>query len=545
MTQNITQWDPYTSTNGQAGYTPFLSQLWNNDYSVDPSVWDFSIGWLPTQYANGYMMTGWEMPNSYTVICHLRQDIYWQNIAPVNGRQFVASDVVSHYNRILGKGGAPVDPYYSSVTAWAPLNTIVANDKFTVTFNWQAGTSPVSILTVMQAQGADNSIENPEVIAANTNTSTPYIIDWRKSIGSGPFILTDFVDSSSATYMANPNYWGKDLRFPNNKLPYIDQLKMLIIVSNITAEAAFRVGKIDSFGQPPMPVPDALAMMKTNPELVVKQLPQGNEYTLDPRNDQAPFNNLNVRIAMQHAIDIPTIAKTLYQGYATPWPASLTENQMGLGGWGVAYPDWPAATKAEYTYDPALAKKMLADAGFANGFSTDLVLQNNSDIDLYNIAVAQLAAVGIKVTVQTMDQTSWNSYVLTSHKAMQLMARNQGLMGFNFDIFRQFMRYGLKGYQTNYILVDDAVTQKAYADALNAQSVDEVKKLLHDVNLYIATQHFAISLAQPSAFNLVQPWIKGNPGAASLGPAITGAGFADGVPVGVWIDQKLKTSLGH
>ena len=95
---------------------------------------------------------------------------------------------------------------------------------------------------------------------------------------------------------------------------------MLIIPNNATAEAAMRVGKVDGIGS--MPVTDALSMMKTNPEIVVKQKPQGTEYTLDPRNDVAPFNNINVRIAMQHAINIPLIASTYYKNYATPWPAA-------------------------------------------------------------------------------------------------------------------------------------------------------------------------------------------------------------------------------
>lgn len=543
--QNFTAWDPYTSTNGTQGYAPYLSQIFNGDYSVDPAVWDFSIGWLPSQYAVAYMCTSWEMPNAYTVILHLRQDINWQNLPPVNGRQFVASDVVSHYSRLLGLNGYPKDPYYSSVASWSPLQSITATDKFTVTFNWTPGTSPVSILTIMQAGGADNSIEAPEVVAANTTATSPYLTSWKSAVGTGPFIMSDFVDSSSATYVKNPNYFGKDLRFPNNQLPYIDGFKMLIIPSDATAEAAFRVGKIDALPGSTLPVQDALAIMKTNPEVIVKQKPQGNEYTLDPRNDVAPFNNLNVRIALQHAIDIPTIAKTLYQGYATPWPASLTENQMGQGGWGVAYPDWPASTKAEYTYDPTLAKKMLADAGFPTGFTTDLVLENDSDLDLYNIVQSELAAVGVKMTIQQMDPASWQSYVMTSHKYDALAARNQGLMGFNFDIFRQFMRYGVLGYQSDYIMVNDATCQKAYTDANAAQSVNEVQKLLQNINLYIATQHFAISLAQPSSFNLVQPWIKGNPGANTLGDAVTGGGFGDGVPVGIWIDTAMKTKLGH
>jgi peptide/nickel transport system substrate-binding protein len=540
---NFTTWDPYTSTNGTAGYAGYLSQLFNGDYSVDPKIWDFSIGWLPSQYAKGYMLTGWEMPNAYTVVLHLRQDIIWQNIAPANGRQFVASDVVAHYSRILGLNGYPKDPYYATVTGWAPLTSIVANDKFTVTFNWTPGTSPVNILTIMQAGGADNSIECPEVVAANTTASSPYITNWRAAVGTGPYMLSDFVDSSSATYVKNPNYWGTDLRWPQNKLPYLDSFKMLVIPNASTALAAFRVGKIDTYGN--MFVPDALPLMKTNPEIIAKQKPQGNEYTLDPRNDVKPFNDINVRIALQHAIDIPTIASQYYSGYATPWPASLTENQMGLGGWGVAYPDWPQATKDQYTYDPALAKKMLADAGFPNGFTTNLVLESDAEVDLYNIVKSELAAVGVNMSIQLMDPASWQSYCMTSHKYDALCARNQGLMGFNFDIFRQFMRYGVPGYQSNYILVDDKVCQKAYNDALVAQSVDEVQKLLQNVNLYIATQHFVISLAQPSSFNMVQPWIKGNAGSNTLGSATTGSGFGDGCPMAIWVDQAMKTKLGH
>jgi peptide/nickel transport system substrate-binding protein len=519
-----------------------MQQLWCRDYTVDPNVWDFTIGWLPSKFAANLMMTGYDMPNPYTVVCHLRTDVYWQNIAPANGRQFVASDVVAHYNRILGRGGLPVDPYFVSVTGWVPLTSIVATDKFTVTFNWVPGTSPVSILTIMQAAGADDSFECPDAVAAYTTASSPILNNWKWAIGTGPFMLTDFVDSSSATYMANPNYWGKDLRWPNNKLPYVSEYKCLIIASTPTAEAAFRAGKIDTFSS--MPVTDALAIMKTNPSVVVKQVPQGNELSLDPRNDIAPYNNVNVRIALQHAINIPLIASSYFQGYATPWPASLTENQMGIGGWGCAYPDWPASTQAEYSFDQTLSRKMLAAAGVA-GLHTSCLLETDALQDLYVIVQSELADVGVTMDITLMDPAAWQSTVMTAHKYDAMCARNQGLMGFNFDIFRQMMRYGVKGYQSNYILVDDPVAQKAYNDAGLAQSVEEVQKILHDLNLYIATQHYVISIGQPSSFNMVQPWIMGNPGGNTLGNATTGTGQGSSTPIAVWIDQNMKKSLGH
>ena len=101
------------------------------------------------------------------------------------------------------------------------------------------------------------------------------------------------------------------------------------------------------------------------------------------------------------------------------------------------------------------------------------------------------------------------------------------------------------GYQTNYILVNDPVMTNFNNQAIAAQSVAAVQQLLHDANLYVAQNHFAISLAQPSTFNMVQPWIGGAVGANTLGDAVTGAGFGDGSPIAVWINQALKTSLGH
>ena len=133
---------------------------------------------------------------------------------------------------------------------------------------------------------------------------------------------------------------------------------------------------------------------------------------------------------------------------------------------------------------------------------------------------------------------------MTGHLHTAFAARGQGILGFNFDIFRQFMRF-TPGYQTNYIMVNDPVMVKFNTDAIAAQSVAAVQQLLHDANLYVAQNHFAISLAQPSTFNMVQPWIMGAVGNNTLGDAVVGAGFGDGAPLAVWINTSLKSSLGH
>jgi len=83
------------------------------------------------------------------------------------------------------------------------------------------------------------------------------------------------------------------------------------------------------------------------------------------------------------------------------------------------------------------------------------------------------------MSITLMDPASWQAFVMTAHKENALAARNQGILGFSYDIFRQFMRF-TPGYQSNYILVNDPVITQYNTNAIAAQSVSVVQQLLHD-----------------------------------------------------------------
>lgn len=68
-------------------------------------------------------------------------------------------------------------------------------------------------------------------------TSGP-LSEWQKVVGTGPWMLTNFVTGNSMTLKRNPDYWGNDERHPENRLPYADELKVLLIPDNTTAMAA-------------------------------------------------------------------------------------------------------------------------------------------------------------------------------------------------------------------------------------------------------------------------------------------------------------------
>jgi peptide/nickel transport system substrate-binding protein len=524
--QNSNYWDPYAGTTGTGGFPGFQS-LFQPDYTVDPAIWDNeSQRYSPPEFIRGLLAASYEMPNPYTVVVKLRQDVYWWNVAPANGRQFTSADVVYHWNRCLGFNGGTPSPWFAKQAGYAPLLSVVANDKFTVTFNWKQGTNPYTTLIQMQSTNMDRCYELPESVALWGNLD-----DWHHCVGTGPYQCTDFVTDSSVTLTAVPNYYEFDARFPQNRLPYVKTRKVLIIASNITAEAAMRVGKIDAY--PAMPTQDALNMQKTNPSIVTKNGYPNNELTLDCRDDLAPFSDIRVRTAMQHAIDIATIAHTLFQDYAVPYPAGIASNQLVAYPW-YPYPAWTQEEKDSYAYNPTLAKQMLADAGFPNGFTCDCILESDVNMDLHLIAQSELAAVGIKENFTLMDSGAWQAYCITNLKYQALCARNTGSMGEMVNPNTVFLLC-TAGFSFNWIRMTDPKMEAWYTQGMNSQSIDDMYKVLYDEVRFVVPKHYAISLAEPMIFNMVQPWVGGNPGVGVLGPVTNVA----------WVNDDMKKSMGY
>jgi peptide/nickel transport system substrate-binding protein len=514
----------------------WMEMFYDTDWTLNPSIFDFKLTIINPDYYTPHMATGWEFSAPDTLVVHLRQDVYWQNIAPMSGRQFVASDVAFHYARQygLGYGYTTRDPYLSAPSASAPnLIAVTATDKFTVTFKFSLP-NQVQILNSLEGLGCTNCIEPPEVIQQYGNAN-----DWHHAIGTGPFILSDFVSGASATMVSNPSYWGKDERHPQNKLPYADKLQVLIIVDSNTALAAMRTGKIDIIDSISWNV--AQDMKKTNPEIVQIKVPAGTTTTIDPRNDLAPFNNIKVRIALQEAINLPLIASTYFGGTCPSIPSSLTS--MYQNGGGFPYDQWPQSLKDEYTYNTANAKKLLADAGVA-GLHTDVIVDSSSAVnqDLIQIIQSELADAGVTLDIRLMDSASWVSFVMTNHKADALVMRSTGALGQTQMPTSQLNRLRT-GVSYNYLMISDPVLDNNYNNAMLATDPNAVLQILESENEYVAKQHFAISLLTVSGFSLCQPWLIGyNAQQQTTGNNAVNIGFYGGR---FWIDQKLKKSMGH
>ena len=539
---DITNWDPYSSPGSDSITDLFLDNLTGDNWTENPATYAYQIDWRPPAYVTGRMAQTYEFTSPSTWVVHLRHGMHWQNLPPVNGREVVGSDIVANYVRLFGLGQGTGSPYYSWYTQWNQLQslTVSPTDPYTVIFQWKTSNSEF-INELVNSADASNQITCPDVVKAYADSSGQ-VNDWHHAIGCGPFMVTDFVSGSSATLVRNPNYYGMDERHPQNQLPYADKVSVLIMPDLTTALSAMRTGKIDiMYG---MANTDATNMQKTNPEITQIPVQGTNTLTIEMRNDKAPFNNLQVREALQEAIDLPTIAQTYYQGNCSPYPSSVSS--MYLTGWGLGlYPTWPAELKATYDYNQAGAKALLAAAGDST-INTDCVAISTNlwDINLLQIIQGEFAQVGVNMSIRQMDVGAWTTFVRQTHSEDALSFGHSSYGASYEPIFAIGMF--TTNNSANTAMVSDSQVDAIYARAVNATSGADFKQAIYDMNYRVALQHFSIVLTTPNTTALCQPWLKGYNGQAFAADFVVGAPLYGGFYLSrFWVDQSVKNSTVH
>lgn len=237
-------WDVYTMVGAEKDL--YYEALFEPDWTLDRKIWSMTGMFYPDEVLVGHLAQSWDINDLKTITVHLRQGVKWQNKAPANGREFVASDVEAHYTRILGLGNgytAPSPMFAGTVATW---ESVKATDKYTVVFKFK--TDSAQHLQAIADRWALNEIECPDWVKLGgdvvTNAAGTPLADWKTTIGTGGWMFTDYVSSSAYTWSKNPDYWGFDPRYPNNETPYADKLVMLVIGDASTMLAALRTGKI-------------------------------------------------------------------------------------------------------------------------------------------------------------------------------------------------------------------------------------------------------------------------------------------------------------
>lgn len=178
-------------------------------------------------------------------------------------------------------------------------------------------------------------------------------------VGTGPYQFVAWPGPSEIVFKANPHYFGG----PKGK-PKIPNLKIVMIPEELARIEALMSGRIDLIRGGSV-APDQVQFLKTNPNVKISKADTMRVFFLVMdvfgRTGTAFFKDRRVRMALNHAIDKKAIIKEVLKGYAKPTHAAATPLHFGY-----------AKDVATYPYDPARAKKLLAESGYPDGFNIDL-----------------------------------------------------------------------------------------------------------------------------------------------------------------------------
>ena len=506
------------------------------NWAIDRDEWVWGSELIPLSAMTGSLAESWETPDDTTIVFNIRQGIHWHDKPPMNGRELTADDIEYNYHRYLGLGSGftEASPNTALLAMAIPIESVTATDKWTVVFKLK---EPM-FGAVERMLGGDwtSFVYPPEVIKQHGDVE-----DWRNLVGTGPYELTDWTEGTSATYSKNPGYWRFDEKYPENRLPYIDTIEVLYITEPATQLAGLRAGRIDYLGYDGSTdvtnIDQVESLRGTNPEIVLHAWQNRSETSYSLDQSQPPFDDINVRKAMQMALDLETINYTYFKGTAM-WQPQGAVGEVLLG-YFTPFEEWPAEVKEFYIYDPEGAEKLLDEAGYPRGadgirFKTVLNQLDRFDPGYPELAAAYWGEIGVDVEIRILAEAEWSSIATGwSWEGMRSSAWGQ-----NED--PQTVLKG-KGHSTsvwNIAKVKDAELDAMIEAIESATSLAERQRFVREADMYVIKNHWAVWGPKTRNFMPTQPWVKGYNGEIHLGQMLRRAVIAR-----LWIDQELKEAL--
>ena len=448
------------------------------DWATPRDKFDFEFLSPPTNTI-GQLAESWSQPDPLTYIVKVRQGVHWHNRAPMNGRELVAEDIVFNFHRITGTGSGFTERSEQD-TNWAnvQLESITATDDSTVVFRLKE--LHLGALTAI-LDGTVGWIYPPEVIKEHGD-----VTDWRNLVGTGPMMLTDWTEGSSITWDRNPDYWGTDEKYPENRLPYIDRLRALIMPEVATMLAALRTGQVDyvgTIGGAQMRTLDQVeSLQKTNPEIVMWPRFNRSDQLFGMNSQLPPFDDIRVRKAMQMAIDLETINNAYYGGYADITPQG--ELSWAISQAVIQFEDWPEDVKKVFDYDPEGAEALLDEAGYprgANGtrFRTVILHLERYDLNYVQLVASYLADIGVDVEIEVQPLASF--VARRSEHDFEMISAEGGIKAdpFSWAGGLRFIAWFAGPSNTN-----DPRYDALYNEREAATTIEEANRITKEVNQY-------------------------------------------------------------
>jgi peptide/nickel transport system substrate-binding protein len=335
----------------------------------------------------------WQQTSDTTYVFKLKKGVRFHGKPPVNGRELTADDVRYTFERILTDKGSV------NVSMYRTIARVEVVDRHTVRFVLK---EPFAWFLDMLANPMAGAIIARECVEKFGDLKKPEAV-----VGTGPFMLDSYRSNTSITLVRNPSYFVAGL-------PYINRVEMLVDEDNASRMAAFLGGKYDLGWEFPGAinrsdwVQMAELLKKRRPGLKTAEFPSNVMNLIDMRTDRAPFKDARVRQAISLALDRQGTIDSTLEGNGVingPLPAALSD-------WALPIDQLGEGTKY-YRHDPAEARRLLAAAGYPNGFPVSVCFATYGStllVDSMQLMFKDLKSVGVDAK---LDQKEYGAYQAT------------------------------------------------------------------------------------------------------------------------------------
>ena len=427
----------------------------------------------------GDLAESWTQTNETTYVFKLRRGVRFHPKPPVNGRELTADDVVYSINRFVTVKGNP------SAYMLRALDKVEATDKHTVKFTLK---EPFAWFL--------DVVANPVSLPIVARECVEKFGDLKKAesvVGTGPWMLESYRSGQGMTLVRNPTYF-----VPGQ--PYIDRVEILVDEDNASRMASFLAGKYDLGWEFPgaiartdwVQIKDTLKQRR--PGLRTVEYANNVETHVSMRTDRPPFSDVRVRQAMSLAIDRQGVIDAVFEGVGMLNPAvpaalkdwSLPVSQLGDGA-------------RYFKRDLVEAKRLLAAAGYPNGFSASLCYNSYGSTTISDIA--ELIAKSLKdVGIETkLDVKEYGAFIASCYLG-KFDSLTYGPQTPFLDPDNFLSATHLPGESKNQSHVDDPVLTDLLVRQRRTLDVAKRRELLHEIQRYLAKQQYYVQL--PSVVNI-------------------------------------------
>jgi peptide/nickel transport system substrate-binding protein len=335
------------------------------------------------------LATAWKMVSPTQLRLTLRTGVKFHD-----GSSFGADDAVFSIERAMSKTS-------NFAVYTSGIDRVVKVDANTIdVFTKDPNPVLINQLTELRMMNKAWAEKNNSTAPKNIKTQDENFAH-RNANGTGPFVLKEWQPDQKLVLTRNPAWWGKS---EGNVTEVI-----YTPVRNVsTRMAALLSGAVDLVLDPS---PQDLGRIRSTPEFKVVDGVENRTifFGMDQFRDELPGSDIKgknplkdqrVRKALYQAIDINTIARVTLRGLGQPTGALVAPQVTG----------WTEAVHKRYPFDAAAAQKLLADAGYPNGFEVDFACPNNryiNDEAICQAVTAMWAKVGVKAKLRTLPLVTY------------------------------------------------------------------------------------------------------------------------------------------